>query len=247
MTDVQQVESTKTKKQKRAGKQPDQAKAEWDKLVAKGKKLVAALDSNERNLGELADSVKTKYREKSLARFAEAIGVKVGTLNRCRSVYRAYKGLDSGSGASFAAEKALAGHPDRVEILKSKPTSRQATAIMRTWRQVQENERNQEQEQDWQDRIRHLEPQLRWKVIEARGWLAELVNFALEAHKKYGHLSQQHIDLEVLHYAVDEPDKVVTTLRLVGLPFNAVADMIEDAHTTPPLLPPPDSTPDQTT
>jgi hypothetical protein len=253
MTDVQ-VESTKTKKQKRARKQPNQAEqADWNKLVAQGKKLVAALHSKERELGKLADGVETKYGKESLARFAEELEVKVATLNRCRSAYRAFKGTDSGSGASFAVLKALQAHPDRAEIIKDNPklTKRQATAIMRTWRQVQEQDQAQEQEQDeWLERLRNLDPQLRWKVIEARHWLDAAKKHALETIK-YGHPAEQHLDSEVLRHAVDEPDKLVTTLRLGGQALNTLADEVECALTTPLALPPPmfddNSTPDEGT
>jgi len=266
MTEVQQGESspkpTKTKKRDQKQSQHSEYIA-FDKAVAEGKKLVAALQSNERRLGELADRVEPKYGKNTLARLAKALRVKFSTLNRCRSVYRAWKGIKATSPISAGVASALAAHPAREEIIEDyrkanrKLTVAKARTFMRDYRVAhgKEQEQDQEQGQDkaqeqdpWLDQIRHLEPQLRWKVIEARSWLAELVNFALEAHRKYGHLSQEHIDLEVLRYAtVDEPDKLVTTLRLGGLPFIAVADKIEGAHTTPPLLPPPDSTPDQTT
>jgi len=259
MTDVQQVESTKTKKQKtkkqkRARKQPNQAEqAEWDKLVAKGKKLVAALDSNERNLGELADSVETKYRKKSLARFAEEIEVKFSTLNRCRSAYRAWKGIEiKGPSPKSGVLQALATHPAKEEILKNPPkTVREARTLMRDYRVAHGKEQNKGQEQaegqeqdKWQERLRNLEPQLRWKVIEARRFLDEAKKFALDAHKKYGHLKLEHLDLNILLHAVDEPDKLVTTLRLGGqaanIVTNTLADEIECAFTTPAaLLPPP--------
>ena len=88
-----------------------------------------------------------------------------------------------------------------------------------------------------------------WRVGETRRWLAEAVKHALEAHKKYGHLKQEHFDLNILRQAVDEPDKLVATLRLGGRALNTLADEVECALTTPAaLLPPPmfDDT-DQTT
>ena len=240
MTDVQQVESTKTKKQKtkkqkRARKQPNQA--EWDKLVAKGKKLVAALDSNERNLGELADSVETKYRKKSLARFAEEIEVKFSTLNRCRSAYRAWKGIEiKGPSPKSGVLQALAAHPEREEIIEAnrkanrKLTVREARKLMKDYRKAHGLQED-------------------WRVGETRRWFGEAVKHALEAHKKYGHLKQEHFDLNILRQAVDEPDKLVATLRLGGRALNTLADEVECALTTPAaLLPPPmfDDT-DQTT
>ena len=232
MTDVQ-VESTKTKKQKRARKQPNQAEqADWNKLVAQGKKLVAALDSNERNLGELADSVETKYRKKSLARFAEEIEVKFSTLNRCRSAYRAWKGIEiKGPSPKSGVLQALATHPAKEEILKNPPkTVREARTLMKDYRKAHGLQED-------------------WRVGETRRWFGEAVKHALEAHKKYGHLKQEYLDPNILRQALDEPDKLVTTLRLGGRALNTLADEVECALTTPAaLLPPPmfDDT-DQTT
>jgi len=263
MTDVQQVGSPPKQKRKqkqkhkrkrdRARKQPDKAQIKYDdKAIAEGKRLVKALQSNEMKLGELADRLEPIYGDQTLACFAIEIGVKVGTLNRCRSVYRAYKGRDSGSGASFAVRKALQGHPERDKIIKEvKPGVREARTIMKDYRvaQGQDPDKGQEQDQaqeqdEWLERLRNLEPQLRWKVIEARRFLDEAKKFALDAHKKYGHLKLEHLDLNILCYAVDEPDKLVTTLRLGGqaanIVTNTLADEIECALTTPPaLLPPP--------
>ena len=257
MTDVQQVEpsrkqtktKTKTKKRDRVRKQPDKGQIKYDdKAIAEGKRLVKALQSNEMKLGELADRLEPIYGAQTLACFAKEIGVKVGTLNRCRSVYRAYKGRDSGSGASFAVRKALQGHPERDKIIKEvKPGVREARTIMKDYRvaQGQDPDKGQEQDQaqeqdEWLERLRNLEPQLRWKVIEARRFLDEAKKFALDAHKKYGHLKLEHLDLNILLHAVDEPDKLVTTLRLGGqaanIVTNTLADEIECAFTTPAAL-----------
>src|SRR5262245_43563951 len=190
MTDVQQGESTKTKKQKRAGKQPDQAKAEWDKLVAKGKKLVAALDSNERNLGELADSVKTKYREKSLARFAEEIGVKFSTLNRCRSTYRAWKGIEiKGPSPKSGVLQALAPHPAKEEIINANPNLgvREARSYTSAYRVAQGTEQD-------------------WRVEEARRYFAAVEKRAVQ-NIKDGHLAEKYMDPVVLGPAIGDVDK----------------------------------------
>lgn len=95
MTDVQQVGSSRTQKRKRARK-PDEI--DFNKAVTEGKKIVAtALKSHELRLGELADRVEPKYGDKTLLKFATAIGLHVATLNRCRSVYRAWKKIKGAS------------------------------------------------------------------------------------------------------------------------------------------------------
>jgi len=93
-----------------------------------------------------------------------------------------------------------------------------------------------------------------WRVEETRRLLGEAKKLALDAHKKYGHPAQEHLDPNILRQAVDEPDKLVTTLRLGGQALNTLADEVEGALTTPFALPPPmfddtpgNATPDQTT
>src|SRR6266478_252499 len=106
-----------------------QQRAFDDKTVAKGKKLAAALKakdaalkSTELELGELADQLKPIYGEQTLSRFAKAIGLSADRLNRCRSVYRAFKDKTiKGPAPKFAVLQALQGHPLRDEILKDKP------------------------------------------------------------------------------------------------------------------------------
>ena len=159
MTNVQQVESSrsKTRKRGRARKQhsePTEIKYD-DEAIAQGKKLVKALDSSEMKLGELADRLQPRYGKKTLARFAEDIGTKVATLNRCRSVYRAFKGIEAPE-PKFAVLKALQAHPLRDQIIKEQPnlTKREATTMMRDWYQGHGEDED-------------------WRVNETRRWFAE--------------------------------------------------------------------------
>src|SRR5262245_52841077 len=131
MSDTQQVESTQTRKRNRARaqKQTEQVAPDVipydDKAIAKGKRLAPTLksgDAAEMGLGELSDRLQPKYGDKTLERFAEAIGLPVARLNRCRSVYRAYRDKDIKAPApKFAVLQALQGHPLRDEIIKERP------------------------------------------------------------------------------------------------------------------------------
>src|SRR5262249_38242935 len=139
MTDVQQVGSPPKQKRKRdrAKKQPVALPHFDDKDVAKGKKLAAtlkskdatlkstqaAIKSTERELGELADRLKPIYGDETLASFAKAIGISADRLNRCRSVYRAYKVNKEikGTTPKFGVLAALQSHPNRDEIIKERP------------------------------------------------------------------------------------------------------------------------------
>ena len=64
----------------------------FDEAVREGKEILAQIDQAERGqfrLGALAHQVKTKYNDRSLARFAKEIGIAKCTLERYRTVYRA--------------------------------------------------------------------------------------------------------------------------------------------------------------
>ena len=136
MTDVQQVGSPPKQKRKRdrAQKQPVALPQFDDKVVAKGKRLAAtlkskdttlkstqaAIKSTERELGELADGLKPIYGKETLARFAKKIRLSADRLNRCRSVYRAYKDKEiKGPSPKFGVLQALQGHPARDEIIEA--------------------------------------------------------------------------------------------------------------------------------
>jgi hypothetical protein len=82
--------------------------------------------------------VETKYGDRTLKTFATAIGTVICTLERHRTVYRAWKdGLKDipapGPKLGYAVARELAKHPDRLAIIKNNPniTKREATAIMR--------------------------------------------------------------------------------------------------------------------
>jgi hypothetical protein len=112
----------------------------YDEGVREGREIVARLGEVERGqqrdqqrLGELADKVEKKYGDRTLAKYAKDIGVAPCTLERHRSVYRAWKGIPAPGPVSYAAMRALQNHPDRAAIVKDNPnlTQSQARAQMR--------------------------------------------------------------------------------------------------------------------
>jgi hypothetical protein len=229
MTAVQQAESgqTKSKKRGRARKQPEQpAEIKYDAAaIAKGKKLAATLksgDAAEMKLGELADRLQPKYRDETLARFAEDIGLEADRLNRCRSVYRAYKDKDiKGPAPKFGVLQALQGHPKSDEIIKNDPnlTREKARTLMQDYRLGQGKDED-------------------WRVNETRRWCAEVTEFARRGIK-YGHPAQAHLDSAVLQQAVDDGEQMLATWRACAKALNTAADEVERALTPPPALPKP--------
>jgi hypothetical protein len=219
MTDIQ-VESTQTKKHNQKPK-PKSTEIKYDeKAVAEGKLLVKALQSNEMKLGELADRLQPRYGDKTLARFAKEIGLPVATLNRCRSVYRAWKGIEEPAPNNFGVKQALQGHPLRAEIVKNNPnlTRREARTFMQDYKKAHG------QDEDWE-------------VIESRRWWAQREQDALVLVKN-GRPAQKHLDPAILRQALDNPDQLLATLRAGGNASLALADMVEQAL-APPTPPPP--------
>lgn len=111
----------------------------YNDAVREGKELVHRLDSevDRMRLGELAHKVEPVYGEGTLKKFADAIGIVKCTLERYRTVYRAWADISApGLKLSYAVARALAKHPDRAEIVTSNPdiTKREAEDRARKYR-----------------------------------------------------------------------------------------------------------------
>jgi hypothetical protein len=125
------------------------------------------------SLGELADRVdKAKYRDRTLAKLAKAIGYELCTLKRHRSVYRAWEGAGKKApGLSYAVKRELQDHPEREAIVKANPTitKREAQEIVRAWKQQREGKQKKRKSGDG-------------KAEERTRWLRSVCSFA----NKYG-------------------------------------------------------------
>ncbi len=69
---------------------------DYDAAVREGKEIVLEIEAAERGqlrLGEIADQLKTHYDDRTIAKFAKAIDVAKCTVDRYRTVYRAWKML----------------------------------------------------------------------------------------------------------------------------------------------------------
>jgi hypothetical protein len=228
MTDVHQDESPRkpTKKRARAQKQSGQPPTFDPKDIAEGKKLAATLkakdatlkstqaeiDSAEMKLGKLADGQKPIYGDKTLAKFAKVIDIKFDRLNRCRSVYRAYKDKDiKGTSPKFGVYQALQGHPKRDEIIKElDPTVREARTLMKDYREAQG------QKEDG-------------RVRNTRGWFAAAKKHAHEAIQ-YGHPKQEHLDPNIMRQAIDDWDTLEASLHSGGGALIRLADEVKRAR-----------------
>ena len=101
-------------------------KIPFDDAVSEGKEIVAQIEVAERGqlrLGELADRLEPRYKDRTLAKFAAEIGVAKCTLDRYRTVYRAWaEKLAPGPNlVSYAVLRELATHRSASKSLgKSK-------------------------------------------------------------------------------------------------------------------------------
>jgi hypothetical protein len=197
----------------------------FDEAVAQAKQHIEAKKHHEMMLGELADRVEPKYGDRTLAKFAEEIGVDVADLNRWRSVYRAYKGKPpiEGTSPKFGVLQALQAHPKRDEIIKENPnlTTREARTYMRDWHAA------------------HPEEQEKWQVGEARRWFAQAEKHAQEAIK-YGFPAVAHLDPVILRQALDNPEQTEATFRAGARAFfKLIIEMkrgLRERERTPPPM-----------
>jgi transposase-like protein len=220
MTDIQ-VEAGLEKTKTKAKAKKDADAISYDEAVTEGKQLVKAIKSNQMRLGELADRLEPKYGKQTLKHFAKEIGVKASTVERWRSVYRSRKGKPATEPESPPSVlKAIQGLPEPVqdEILKLKPTVRQAHTHARDYRAA------------------HPEIQEDWKVRDARGWLGQAEKHAKDAIQ-YGHPASAHLAPAILRQAIDNVDQMLATLRAGGKALNTLADEVERAL-APPTPPP---------
>jgi hypothetical protein len=191
----------------------------WAVAVSEGKAIVARADSDHMRLGELADEVVAKYGDKTLAKFAAAIGVAACTLKRRRSVYRAWKEIGASPPQLYTVAQELAAHPDRAEIVQENPniTARKAREMVRANNTAQDDGRREED----------------WKLKETRRWFNRLVDMAEEivGEVNIGAMTpeRRQILTEVL-----EPNLLVQQLREGGEALVKLADdlkqLIENEH-----------------
>src|SRR6516165_9205687 len=74
----------------------------WDTAVAEGKAIIARNAHDQKRLGEIAHNVETKYGDRTLAKLAKEIGISQCTLERHRSVYRAWMEKPAPGPVSYA-------------------------------------------------------------------------------------------------------------------------------------------------
>jgi hypothetical protein len=111
---------------------------DFNAAVVEGKQILEQIEIAERGqlrLGELAAKLEPKYGDRTLANFADELGIATCTLHRYRAVYQAWKGKVAPGplSPSYAVLRELQALDDREEIIREKPnmTKREAAEIKR--------------------------------------------------------------------------------------------------------------------
>lgn len=100
------------------------AQIPFDEAVRQGKSLAADTAKGDRawmRLGELADNVEQRYADRTLKRYADAIGAEYESVKRCRTTYRQWKKIGAPAPLSYSAAQVLAKHPDAAAIASDDP------------------------------------------------------------------------------------------------------------------------------
>jgi hypothetical protein len=94
----------------------------WKDAVREGREILAREREDKLRLGEIADKLEPKYDDRTLAKFAAALGISKSTLNHYRTTYRAWKIVPPGAKSTpYAVLEALATVEDRVAVITAEP------------------------------------------------------------------------------------------------------------------------------
>jgi hypothetical protein len=148
----------------------EDAVAEAIQIVSAYKQTVKAAANKDQHmrLGELAHGVTKEYGENRLKKFAKDVGVAACTLERCRSVYRAWMENPAPEPISYSVAKELQTHPNRFEIVRQNPnlTKSEAHEKMRELRMADADE---------------------WRLAEAKRWFARVLNLVRAVERAAAH------------------------------------------------------------
>ena len=114
----------------------------FNDAVKEAKAIVAKMADEERRgqlrLGALADKLDPVYGDRTIAKFAKAIGLAACTLRRYREVFREWDGAGKCAPGriSYAVMRELKDHPKRAELVSDNPrmTKAEARDLMREHR-----------------------------------------------------------------------------------------------------------------
>jgi hypothetical protein len=147
-------------------KAPTDERINYYKAVAEAREILATIDSAERGyfrLGQLAHErvEAADYGDRTLAKFADDVGVAKCTLDRYATVYKAWKGIlaPGPKTPSYSVLRELAPHADDPACKKAilddpNITKREARDLKRRLKGVEEEKAKEAQETEWLKDIR---------------------------------------------------------------------------------------------
>jgi hypothetical protein len=133
-------------------------------MVAEAKEIDQTADMDQMRLAKIAAQVETKYGEGTLKQFAKDTGIALCTLQRRRSVWRAWEEIQAVPPKLYSVAQELQAHPERGRIITEEPdiTSSRARKLMRVYKEQQQEEQQQK-------------PKNGWTVKETQRWFNDLV------------------------------------------------------------------------
>ena len=154
----------------------------YDAAVSEGKQIVAKLEVAQRGqlrLGELADKLEPKYGDRTMAKYANELGISKCTLDRYRTVWRAWEGkLAPGPNSipSYAVCRELAKHDKREAIVRENPaiTKSEARKLMRDYKHDEKENASLKQTAE--------QAEAAW-LQETRKWFRDLCVIANKANR----------------------------------------------------------------
>jgi len=107
--------------------------------VTEAKQIDQTADKGQMRLAQIAAQVETKYGEETLKHFAKDTGIALCTLQRRRSVWRAWEEIQAAPPKLYSVAQELQAHPERARISKEEPdiTSSRARKLMREYKEQQ--------------------------------------------------------------------------------------------------------------
>jgi hypothetical protein len=180
-------------------------------MVAEAKQIDQAADKGQMRLAQIAAQVETKYGEGSLKQFAQDTGIALCSLQRRRSVWRAWVDIKAAPPKLYSVAQELQAHPERARIVKEEPdiTSSRARKLMREYKE--------------QQRPQKANNGGGWTVEGTKRWFNDLVTRASAAiedgpalDKVEDEILKQAIEptmLGTVHQGIDAWIKVLNRLR----------------------------------
>jgi hypothetical protein len=160
MTEIHQGEPKPTRKRalkESAALPPALDRTDYKAAVTEAKQIIARSEKDHWRLAELAAGVETKYKKESLKQFARDIGVAYCTVERLRSVWRAWEKIPGPPPKFYSVAQALQDLPDddKIAAMAKNPSMREARKLAQEHKEKKDSKKaepkpdSQKQDEKW--------------------------------------------------------------------------------------------------